>query len=377
MKTKKALIIIVLVILVIPAIGFAVWQLKKGEPVDVFVVNKSMTSYNGSENKTFNYVLNRNKIFTTANRPYDLKVDHYGLQWNNGDYRVNFPRLKDLERTAERADLVYYADVSGITTSDIGTLEDGEENKLEYGGLNNADYTLVREVIRTGKPLIIETGFFGPADPLVRYNIEQLTDVYYVGWSGKYVRDLSDDADLFAGLHWKKLYSEYTGVEWSATGPGIVLINPEARRVLVLKEGEHIQTENGLIVSTDIAMDEYGLPPFVNFEGWFSLLHPGRNEVLSEFRLEPTEEGKQLLNEFGIPETFPALIHAGENVWFLAGDFGKCRSNILLPRVAVVGPVFETLKGKSAKASNFFYSYYEPFMTTMVDKAIEIRKADN
>lgn len=377
MKTKKVLLIVVLVILVIPLAGYLGWLLKKGEPIEIFVVNKSMTGYNGSENKSFNYVLNREKIYTAANRAYDLRVDHYGLLWDDGSYRVKFPHLKDIQRTVERSDLVYYADVSGIRKSDLAKLKKGEPDKLEYGGLNNTDYTLIRELIKTDKPLIIESSFFGPADPLVRYNLEQMMDVYYVGWVGKYMKDLADEADLYAGLHWKQLYKEYTGNDWDASGPGFVMINPEARRVLVLSEGDHIQSDHGLIVSTDQAMETYDLPPITNFDGWFTILHPGRNPVLSEFRLDPTEEGMQLLNDFGIPETFPALIHADENVWMMAGDFGKCRSNVFFPKVAGIGTLYERIMGKGKGAQSFFYSYYQPFMTHMIDEARQVRENNN
>ena len=285
--------------------------------------------------------------------------------------------MKDIQRTVERSDLVYYADVSGIRKSDLSDLKAGEIDKLEYGGLNNTDYTFIREFIKTKKPMIIESSFFGPADPLVRYNLEQMMDVYYVGWVGKYMKDLADDADLFAGLHWKELYKEYTGNVWDASGPGFVMINPEARRVLVLSEGVHVQTGQGLIVTTDQAMETYGLPSLTNFEGWFTVLHPGRNAVLSEFRLDPTDAGMQLLNDFGIPETFPALIHVDENVWMMAGDFGKCKTNVLFPKVIGVGTLYERIMGSGKGASSFFYSYYQPFMTHMIDEAREVREQNN
>ncbi len=378
MKTTRILIIVVLVIVIIPLIGYAGWMLTKGESLEVFVVNKSMTNYRGSENRAMNSVLNKQKILTAGNRLYNLKVDHYGLMWDNGDYRIKFPRLNELDRAAEISDVVYYADASGITTSDTRVLEEGEEDRIEYGGLNNTDYTFIRKLIGTGKPVVVECSFFGPpTEPLIRYNMEQLTDVYYVGWSGKYVKDLAREPDLSAGINWQELYRDYTGNNWTFRGPGIILMNKDAARILVLEEGRGIQTADGLIVSTEKAIESFGLPEAVNYSGWFTLLHPGRNEVFSEFRLNPSEEGKQMLNEFGIPETFPALIHVEENLYFLAGDFGKCRSSKVLPRLWVLGSALEHIKSNSKNASSFFYSYFQPFMNTIIEDARNNKTVNN
>lgn len=377
MKAIKVLIIVALVIIVLPLLGYAGWLIKKGQPLEIFIVNKSMIEYQGSENKALNYMLNGEKVLASGNRIYDMKLDHFGLHWNQGDYHINYPRLKEVNRTAEKYDLVYYADACGIRKSQIEDLSENETDKIEYGGINNTDYNLIKEVWAYGKPLVLECGFFGtPTEPLVRYNLEQMIDIYYGGWMGKYVIDLSADADMLPGFDWKELFSEFTGSSWSAAGPGIVMINMEARRIFVLKEGEHIQTSEGLIFTDDKASSEYGMSSVVNYQGWFTILHPGRNRVLSEFRLNPTTSGMEVLNEFGVPSSFPALIKAPGNLYYLTGDFGKSRTNILFSKVLLIGGIFDKIKHRSNKAKNFFYSYYQPFMSTIVEKAIDMKQGD-
>ena len=377
MKVIKILIIVIAVMVLLPLLGYAGWLIKSGQPLEVFVVNKSMTHFRGSENKALNNILDRKKIYTAASRTYDLRIDHYGLIWNKGDYRTKFPRLREIVSTAEKMDLIYYADAAGILVSDLRELKEGEADGPEYGGLNNSDYTLIREFMQLGKPIVAECSFFAPpTEPLVRFNLEKLTDVYYVGWIGKYVKDLSEYPDQQMGLDWKRLYGEYTGNTWTATGPGLVLINPEARRILVLKEGEHIRCSDGFIVTNKSGMQDYGLPGRVNYYGWFTLLHEGRNNVVSEFRLNPTEEGKVALNEFGIPETFPALIHADDHFYYLAGDFGKSCSGGLFSKVLVLGPLFDGLRSNSKSASRFYFSYYKPFMSRVIEDAQAIRDGE-
>ncbi|MEX0987557.1 MAG: hypothetical protein WD052_08780 [Bacteroidales bacterium] len=377
MKKTKVLVIIVLVILLIPLTGYAAWMIKKGKSLEIFVVNKSMTDFRGSENKAMNYILHSEKVFTAGNRLYDLTIDHYGLLWNNGDYSVKFPRLKELERTVEKSDLVYYADVSGIRSADIkqGTL--AGSSKVEYGGLNNSDYTFIREYMRENKPLILEFSFLEPpTDPLIRYNLEKITDIYFLGWVGKYVSDLAGELGNYQDIDCKELFREYTGSEWSASGPGIFMVHQELGRIFVLEEGKHIQTTDGLVVSTAEAAERFNVSRAVNFNGWFTLLHAGENEVLSQFDLNATAQGTQLLNEFGIPERFPALIMVDKNVHVMTGDFGKCKPNMLLPKMMGLGSVVEGMKRKSKRSSNFFYAYFQPFMTAVLEDASRIRESE-
>jgi hypothetical protein len=378
MKTTKTLVIVVLIILVIPLLGYAAWMIRKETQLEIFVVNKSMTNFRRSENKSFNYILNKEKVYTAGNRNYNLAIDHYGLIYSKDDYRIKFPRLDEVDRAAEKADLVYYADVSGIRPAFSNVSKQEEADQIFYEGLNNTDYTFLREVISRGKPVIVEFCFFSPpTEPLVRFNLEKLTDVYYVGWIGKYVKDLAADADEVDLYDWKDLYLEYTGDPWSAKGPGVIMINPENGRVLVLKEGKEIESSDGFIISTKDAVANYNLSPRVNYHGWFSVLHAGRNVVMSEFNFNATAEGRDILNEFGIPETFPALIHADDNLYFMAGDFGKCRSNPFFSRVMGLGSLIDGARSHSKRASNFFYSYYKPFMTKIVQDAMEIKRTLN
>ncbi len=374
MKAVKTIIIIVLVIVLIPLLGYATWFLKKGEYLRLFVVNKSLVEFRGSENKSFNFILNEEKIVTSGNRRYKMDVDHYGLTWNKGDYQVKFPRLKDLKRISDRTDFLYYADVSGIMKSDVRKLKEGEKDEIEYGGLNNSDYTMIRYMMEMEKPIVIECGFYGgPTDPLVRYNIEKLIDIYYVGWMGTYMTDLAGTAANPCGFDYKARYEEYTGDSWDFSGPGIVLVNTDANRVIVLVEGEDIQTDEGLIVTDTAQQEQFNLPGRVNYTGWFSVLHPGRNDVVSTFALNPTISGSEKLMNAGLPESFPALIQGNGDLFFMAGDFGKSNVSLLFSRVPGVRDVITAIRGSGKlNPSNFFYTYYRPFMKKMVDDARKV-----
>jgi len=77
------------------------------------------------------------------------------------------------------------------------------------------------------------------------------------------------------------------------------------------------------------------------------------------------------MNEAGISGRFPALIKADENFYFMAGDFGKSKSNVFFPKVLLIRNFFDGVKSRSKESSNFFYSYYQPFMKTLLKETMD------
>lgn len=372
MKTLRISFLVIGIVLLIPLLGYSIWLLRKGTSLDVMVVNKSLTKYRSSENEAMNYVLSQNKILTNGNRPYNLRIDHFGLMNSDGDIQVKFPRLKDIDRTVEKADLVYYADAGGVMVSDIRELPENEPDKLEYGGLNNTDYVFLRGLIASKKPVMLEFAFLSSStDPLVKYNIEQLLDIYYTGWIGKSVSNLGEE-DNTGHLDWKDYYRKVNGEAYSGNGAGIVFLNPVLEHIIVLEEGRDYNASDGLIHSTEQGIKQFGIPESVNFSGWFSVLHPGNNAELSSFVIDASEGGKKMLNEEGLPSSFPAVIEFSENSYVFAGDFGRSKADDLFPRVEGLRQLFSATKRNSRKPSNFFYSYYKPYMNTIV-KQIKIK----
>lgn len=377
MKAIKTLLVIVIILIVIPLLGFAGWYIKKGFKLEVMVVNKSMIDYKGSENKAINYVLNSEKIFTSGNKKYHMDFHYDGLHWNDGEYEIRYPRLKDLNKTAEKIDLLYFADMMGIKKSQVGELKEGEKDGLEYGGVNNTDYLLCKKLIKTNKPVVLESHFLGPpTEPLVRYNMEKLTDVYYAGWKGKYVKDLSKDKDMGfeQGIDLVALYEKLSGEDWAYSGPGVVIINDDLSSIVVLIEGVDIETTDGLITTNSIGMEKFNLPEAVNYSGCFTILNAGKNTVHSMFNLNPTTSGLEKLKANALPGNFPALIQVGTNVYYLAGDFGKCKSSLFFSRFLGLNSIISAVKSKAVdNPDNFFSTYYQPLMTTIVRDAREVK----
>jgi len=378
MKTLKVTGIVVVIILIVPLLGYVGWLLKKGTNMEVIVVNKAMYSYHSSENSSLNYVLDSKKILTAANQPYNLKTDFLGIKELNGELKSNMPRLRDVDRIANEADLVYYADVSEPFLKKHKSSVNNENNDQALGGLNNTDYSFIRDIISMEKPLVLECNFIcPPTEDLVRYNLEKLMDIYYLGWIGKYTDRLEADPLSNEIFNWKDMYTSFTGNEYEFTGEGIILMDPAGGRVVILQEGKHIQSGDGLIITNKEWSEKLHLPEKVNYSGWFTLLHPGQNTVISEFTMNPTDIGLALLNEQGIPYRFPAAILTEPQTYLFAGDFGKNTVSHLFSKVVVIRPVHDAIKRRNyLNSKNFFYSYYQPFMTSIVESAMENQRVE-
>lgn len=364
MKSLRIVIIIVAVIVLIPAFGHLYWLIKKGEEKEIVVINKTMLKYRGSENKAFNWILNNMKIMHTGSRPYDLRYDYYGSHFERNSFRIEYPKLKDIPRVVEKASVFYYADNQGYTAEELMDARIENVSEYGYGGLNNTDYLLCREIFNQRKPLVIEYNFFAPpTEPLVRYNMEQLLDVYWLGWRGVYLRDLDREQI-------KKVYGSYIewyeapGRNWDFAGSGIMMVNDNDRRVVVLRDGEDINVKEGFLYSSDEARKRFHVSGEVTYDGWFTLIYPGKNKVLCTFNLNATEKGKALLLASGLPDTFPAVIEGNDDFFFLTGDFGKNTINLHFSKVMIINNLISLYKRSgTGNPDNFFFTFYRPLMT--------------
>lgn len=380
MKAYKTLIIVISVIVLIPILGFFSWYLKKGQELEILFVNKSMTRYNGTENKSFNWILNNQKILRPGKALYNMNLNYFGLHTDGQETRIVYPALKDIDRLIEKTDLIYYADVTGIPASDLGVITGGNLDKPMYGGFNNTDYILSKKAIADGKKYIAECNYFGyPTEPLMRYNIEQNIDMYWIGWIGKHVPDLSISSEHEICYDYINAYVNQTGRIWDFTGPGLILIDQTKDRVVVLQEGKEVNLSGGFIYATYEARERFNIPEKTSYQGWFSLIHPGKNNVLCSFNINPSDAGTSILNANGLPDKFPAVVERNTSFYFLAGDFGKSNVNICFSRVYGINNLIDAMKRRDFEnPSNFFYTFYKPLMKGLIEETLaENRDREN
>jgi len=375
---KKSLIItliILVIILILPAVGFFGWFFKEKKPLNIVILDKTVHSLDRVKHRALNWVLVNERFVKENNRKYSLRKDYYGFfpmrplrakQFDRNDYR-----LAEVIDIADSCDVLYYADTYGVFFNDWypGINRSRHSRKL-YGGLNNNDYFLLSEVKRRNKLTILEYNSFDyPTDAYERYRVEELLGFKSTGWSGQYYSSLdSTSADLPPWI--VELYRKETRGPWPFKNAGIVLLKGE-NEIIVLEEGTHLENALPFIMTDGQVAVDYNLAAQVAYDRTFDIIDPLENRVLSTYRLMTTDQGDMLLDKHFLSAEFPAVIvNQGdiESVYF-CGDFATSE---LPPWTACLGSlnIVNGLLYKSGDVDDtrrFFWKYYRPLMAGMLN----------
>ena len=203
---KKPLLITIIVLVVIfllPAVGFFGWFFKEKKPMDIVILDKTVHSLDRLHHRSLTWVLANDRIVKTDKKQkYLLRKDYYGFYplkpLRSKQYRRNDFRLSDLIILADSVDVLYYADTYGVFVNDWyrGVSRNRRTRKL-YGGLNNNDYFFIHEMRKRDKLVILEYNTFDyPTNAFERYRIEEdQLGIRYSGWTGQYYASL-DSLDV-------------------------------------------------------------------------------------------------------------------------------------------------------------------------------------
>ncbi len=367
MKNPRYFLLIIVVIVLLPIAGHLLWRIQKERPMDLMIVNKTVPRARMNETKSLNWVLNYHKFQKKGKENYHYSRDYYGFFPDavTRDRSIKAFRLEDLSELPENYDGLVYLDNEGVD------LETSKHSRLgHYGGFNNTDYLLFKEMISQGKLVVVEHNFFSePTEELIRFNTEQLMDIYSLHWQGKYFKNLSEKKIRNEiDPKWLKYYEDYHQNDWSFKGPGLILCNSKQNRIIVLPEKQYMF---GLpFIRTDKQISgTYQIPGEVCYTGWFQVIYEGGNEVISTMDLNLNEEGVNILKSNGLEPEFPVSVKvANKPVFFLAGDFSK--QNVFLPtsKVRLISDACRSICMLMPQNPSFFFqTYYFPLMSAILE----------
>jgi hypothetical protein len=367
MKTFKILLGIIAVLILIPVAGRLIWYVKKSRPMEIMIMNKTVPKANRNEVKSLNWVLNNKKFRKADGDNYDYFRDYYGYHPDapGESWLIRSFRLENLPALMEQYDAFIFLDNAGVP-ADLP----GNTLKADYGGLNQNDYLLLRELVNTNKLVIAEFNFFDePTEDLVRFNTEQMIDVYSIGWKGKYFNNLNTkkiDADI--DTKWLDRYKEYYGKNWDFEGPGMIFLNEKQNRIVVLPQEQYMTGKTPHVTTTEEYSKLYNIPVSAAFSGWFEVVYGGANEPICNFNLELNEAGIEMLRTAGLESKFPAVIKSVDKpLFYLAGDFSKESASMLFSRISILSNLVSAInKGRIEKPSLFFHTWYAPFMSAVL-----------
>ncbi len=370
MKTRNLLLIILAVIIAVPALGRLGWALRKGRKMEIMIINKTVPGNSRNEVRSLNWVLNYNKILKTDNTHYRFERDYYGYHPDAPaeEWKVRSYRMADLPSIEERYSALVFLDNQGVKLDQ----ENAGTSALYYGGFNQNDYLLLKEMLSAGKLVIAEYNFFSPpTQDLVRYNTEQMLDIHSLGWQGKYFTSL-EQKKLSGQLDpaWIEHYRDHYGKDWTFDGPGIILINEKQGRIIVLPRREMMNKDFPDVVTEKALAKSLALPVRAAYTGWFDVVYKGNNALISTFDLNLNEKGREMMMKNGLECRFPAVIKSSsQHFYYLAGDFSKEHVSLTCSRLCVINNLLRTVAGKMTKKPGaFFQTYYVPVMSAILEE---------
>jgi hypothetical protein len=377
----RVLTITLLTLLSIFVLSLIIWFVKPKNELKVFILNKTVPTQQRYDHRALTWVLNHEKYVKSDNTLYNLYQDYHGfypIDKKNKEFEFKSLSLSDISIVADTSDIVYYADTYGVYYNDWYK----EHMKIEpeqkvFGGMNQNDYLLLKKMKEKKKAIITEFVLLNnPTSDLIRTKTEDLFDFEWEGWVGRYFSNL-DTTKKESVPEWiVDLYMEQNGQKWTYNNDGVVLIH-EYGKVIVLENGQHLNSPFPIIYTQEKYRDKYHLPDRINYSYWFDIVSTGSsNDVVSEFRLNTTTKGDSILRESRLSGNFPAVLsHTTDyTFYYFAGDFAD---NTIRPSISyfygieVVSSILSS--NKSSNSEHFFFNYYNPLMKNILYRTRNVK----
>lgn len=375
MKKANLLLIFLLTIITLVLLAFSFWYFKPRKNLNIFILDKTVTDFTYREHAPFVWVLNNKQIVTSENKPYSAERDYYGfIPLQDGEkekYKIRSIRLFEVLAKSDELDMVYYADNYGVFSDslDAGT---NQKPYLVYGGLNQNDYLLLREMKRKNKLIITEFNLLGsPTSELIKQKTQELLDFRWTGWTGRYFKSLKNIPSSQIPAWIIAAYQKSNGKKWDFNNPGVVIVHEDGR-IVVLEEGNSMNSALPVIIPTQKARDEYGLPSVQKYGFWFDIIQTSKkNDIQAVFKLDLNENGKEILKEKGLPGTFPAIIEHNSDYkfYYFSGDFSDNKPVGWLSYFGGIGSIMNKIHtGSNGSSNEFFWNFYVPLLNKILEK---------
>jgi hypothetical protein len=368
-KTLLIVVIILAVIIALPVINLIRWSAQAKKPLDVIIVDKTVPTLEREHHKSFSWILTNDRfVDKEKNASYSYTKDYFGFypqrpirdkKWDRNDYR-----LTDVISLAEKNDAIYFTDTYGVFFNDwFRGINKSRKSRKIYGGLNNNDFLLLKEMKDRNKLIIMEYNCFDyPTAQFESVRTQEKLGITFTGWTGKYFSSLDTNQVDFP-IWMTSMYRKQYGRSWSFSKPGIVIL--KEKDIVVLEQGKDLKSAMPLIETDSAYASKYGVIPSVAFDQWFDIIIPLENTIISKFRLDTTPLGDTLLSTNSLFREFPAVVQdpVAQRIFYFSGDFATYDVPFWTARFKGV----EKLKGilfsdKPEDTRRFFWLYYKPLI---------------
>jgi hypothetical protein len=368
-KTLLIVVIILAVILALPVINLIRWSFQPKKPLDIIIVDKTVPTLEREHHKPFTWILTNQRFVKKENSAsYSYSKDYFGFfpqrplrekKWDRNDYR-----LADVINLANKNDAIYFTDTYGVFFNDwFRGINKSRKSRKIYGGLNNTDFLLLKEMKDRNKLIIMEYNSFDyPTAEFESFRTQEKLGVTFTGWTGKYFSSLDTtlkDFPIWMTAMYRKEYKK----PWTFTKAGIVIL--KEKDILVLEDGIHLKNPLPHIITDDNSVKKYGVLSSVGFDQWFDIIDPLQNNIISKFKLETTSIGDTLLSNNGLNSEFPAVVQepVTQRTYYFSGDFATYDVPFWTARfkgVDKLKAIFYSDKPEDTR--RFFWLYYKPLI---------------
>lgn len=364
MKKQSYLIIYTVLLLLILTSPFWIWRMFPEKALNVLIMDKTVPDKSYREHKGLTWILNHAKYIQPNGKAYSMSSDYSGYQPKKGDSN----KIAHLPKDLTPYDVYYLTDQYGVYEQDLtGGNPLGNRSEKVYGGLEESEVERLENALITSKrkTLIAEFNTFAsPTTDAVREKISTLLNVNWSGWIGRYFPDLKSTEVP----QWVKDQYEKNNEKWNFTGEGFVFVSKNDYIVVIDKKDLN---DNGAIFSlTKKGENFFGESLTGTYQYWFDIMN-ARNgdEILATYKLPVKKSAKEELKSFGIPSSFPAVIHhqnARYSSYYFSGDFAD-ESEV--PSIyQTVG--FDLWKKRFGSNDSFYWEVYVPMMKNLLKNGL-------
>jgi hypothetical protein len=368
-KTLLIVVIIVAVIIALPVINLIRWSLQTKKPLDIIIVDKTVPTLEREHHKPFNWILTHERFVKKESKTsYSFRKDYFGFfpqrplrdkKWERNDYR-----LADVINLANKNDAIYFTDTYGVFFNDwFRGINKSRKSRKIYGGLNNNDFLLIKEMKDRNKLIILEYNSFDyPTAQYESVKTQEKLGLTFSGWTGKYFSSLDTtikDFPIWMTAMYRKEYKK----PWTFKKPGIVIL--KEKDIVVLEEGTQLKNPMPHIITDAASCQKYGVPESVAFDQWFDIIEPLQNSIISKFKFDTTPVGDTLLANNGLLSEFPAVVQdpVAKRTYYFSGDFATYNVPFCTARLKGVEKLKEILySDKPDDTRRFFWLYYRPLI---------------
>ena len=279
------------------------------------------------------WCLNHAKVFNLSGKAkWNSSQDYIGFYPEKFALSDTSLYASELESTIpENVNFLYIADVYGVYKDDYKYPERYwthlDFSKKIVGGFDLQEVEIIQDFVQKGGALVVEFNtFHSPSTSEAKKLLEDILDLKWSGWIGRFFLDLSDEQDVpvWARRHWEAHYEE----KWEFRGPGF-LFSHQDTRLFVLEDTTDLKN-NDLNITISQPKDPLmkHVSKKVPYRYWFDVVYPDSStDVLALSKLQLTDQGKEKLRKFGVPESFPAVIRSNRSPLriYFAGDYSDNR----------------------------------------------------